>query len=412
MKFFDKSDKPRHGRGTRPNHPKPDIKPTAQHTRGSRPVRERNWSFIKRDPKPKVGELWVWEHPSGELVIGSLTEDKIVKINASDPLPLEKIKPIHPYKQTAIEKISDLPYGVYGQVDGIPIDNKGEDPSGKFCFNTNDLLDIDEDGNPIIFGKIESYKEWKIYKQWTDIVKEIRESETMLDGWMYDFIEEIEGLPKGKSPSSQQMNTLTLIYGQYEKDCYIAQLREKGVNSEFIKWCMQEGHQTLRAAWKGCKRGDWMLNLICCYSEPLKSEKHRKLISTLCKCVKYLTGDAPYIVNHDEDLKIIKDWTEGEDTPTSNITEISHRYNYASEDKLKAFSFHADPVDAAIAYIESCIYAITQAVVSPSPLVASDYTRIAVNYAYNVAKRSDNASLIEDYHEIILHSYPTPPESG
>jgi len=104
-------------------------------------------------------------------------------------------------------------------------------------------------------------------------------------------------------------------------------LRKIGACSAAVKWAEQ--YPTLQKAWDVCERGDWMLWLAGKLSGEIRSEKHKQLVLTTCKCARL---SLHYI--HKDELRPLKaietaeQWARGENGIT--IQQVSAAASAAS----------------------------------------------------------------------------------
>ena len=90
-------------------------------------------------------------------------------------------------------------------------------------------------------------------------------------------------------------------------------LEELGACSEAIVWAKRQ--ESASAAWKNCRRADWMLWLLGRLSGPPESESRKRLVLCSCECARtalqYVPSgeDRPRIC-----IETTERWTRGEAT--------------------------------------------------------------------------------------------------
>jgi len=160
-------------------------------------------------------------------------------------------------------------------------------------------------------------------------------------------------------------------------------LRKIGACSAAVKWAEQ--YPTLQKAWDVCERGDWMLWLAGKLSGEIRSEKHKQLVLTTCKCARL---SLHYI--HKDELRPLKaietaeQWARGENGIT--IQQVSAAASAAYAAYAAAYAAYAAASAAA-----SAAYAAYSAYAAASAAADAAYAAYSAASAASAADAADAA---------------------
>jgi len=164
-------------------------------------------------------------------------------------------------------------------------------------------------------------------------------------------------------------------------------LRKIGACSAAVKWAEQ--YPTLQKAWDVCERGDWMLWLAGKLSGEIRSEKHKQLVLTTCKCARL----SLHYIHKDElrPLKVIEtaeQWARGENGIT--IQQVSDAASAADAAADAAATAYAAAYAANAANAANAAYAADAAAYAAYAAAYAAYAAAA--YAADAAAAAANAA--------------------
>jgi len=192
-----------------------------------------------------------------------------------------------------------------------------------------------------------------------------------------------------------------------------------GACIEAVEWAKK--YRTGNAAWKACKRGDWMLWYCGKNAGPVGDERRKLLVLAACECARLALPIWQRRYPDDKRVEICLDTAEkwARNEATLEALQVSRRNCYASY--AAAFSAAYASADAAAfsaayASADAAAYASADAAASAaayassaadaSAYAAASYAAAAAAYA---AYASDRSKVLTQCSDIVRKHYPNPP---
>jgi len=180
-----------------------------------------------------------------------------------------------------------------------------------------------------------------------------------------------------------------------------------GACIEAVEWAKK--YRTGNAAWKACKRGDWMLWYCGKNAGPVGDERRKLLVLAACECARLALPIWQNRYPDDNRVEVCLDtaekWARGE--ATIEALQVSRRNCYASY--AAAFSAAYASADAsayASADASADAAASASSAADASAYAAASYAAAAAAYA---AYASDRSKVLTQCSDIVRKHYPNPP---